>query len=33
MSKVLLQIEEWPEHDLFENSLPLPIRLEISGIS
>jgi hypothetical protein len=33
MSKVLLHIEEWPENDLFENSLPLPIRLEISGIS
>jgi len=33
MSKVLLQIQEWPEHDLFENSLPLPIKLEISGIS
>ena len=33
MSKVLLHIEEWPENDLFENSLPLPIRLELSGIS
>lgn len=33
MSKVLLEIEEWPEQDLFENSLPLPIRLELSGIS
>jgi CubicO group peptidase (beta-lactamase class C family) len=33
MLKVLLQIQEWPEHDLFENSLPLPIKLELSGIS
>jgi len=33
MSKVLLQIGEWPDHDLFENSLPLPIKLELSGIS
>lgn len=33
MSKILLQIEEWPEHDLFDNSLPLPIRMEISGIN
>jgi len=33
MSKMLSQIGEWPEQDLFENSLPLPIRLEISGIN
>jgi CubicO group peptidase (beta-lactamase class C family) len=33
MSKMVSQIEEWPEQDLFENSLPLPIRLEISGIN
>jgi CubicO group peptidase (beta-lactamase class C family) len=33
MSKMLLAIDEWPEHDLFENSLPLPIRLEITGIN
>ena len=33
MSKMLSQINEWPEHDLFENSLPLPIRLELSGIN
>ncbi len=33
MSKVLLQIQEWPDQDLFENSLPLPIKLKISGIS
>ena len=33
MSKMLLAINGWPEHDLFENSLPLPIRLEITGIN
>jgi CubicO group peptidase (beta-lactamase class C family) len=33
MSKMLSQIGEWPEQNLFENSLPLPIRLEISGIN
>jgi CubicO group peptidase (beta-lactamase class C family) len=33
MSKVLLQVREWPDHDLFDNSLPLPIRMELSGIN
>lgn len=33
MSKVLAQIQEWPDYDLFKNSLPLPIRLELSGIN
>jgi CubicO group peptidase (beta-lactamase class C family) len=33
MSKMLAQIEEWPDHNLFENSLPLPIRLELTGIN
>ncbi|HBZ22659.1 MAG TPA: serine hydrolase [Bacteroidales bacterium] len=33
MAKVLLKVEEWPDHDLFENSLPMPIRLELSGLS
>ena len=33
MSKMLSQIDEWPEHDLFNNSLPLPIRFELSGIN
>jgi CubicO group peptidase (beta-lactamase class C family) len=33
MSKVLAQIREWPDYDLFKNSLPLPIRLELSGIN
>ncbi len=33
MSKMLSQIDEWPRHDLFENSLPLPIRLELTGIN
>jgi len=33
MTKMLSQINEWPEHDLFENSLPLPIRLELTGIN
>jgi CubicO group peptidase (beta-lactamase class C family) len=33
MSKILTQINTWPEYDLFDNSLPLPIRLELSGIN
>jgi CubicO group peptidase (beta-lactamase class C family) len=33
MSRLLSQIGEWPEYDLFDNSLPLPIRMEISGIN
>jgi CubicO group peptidase (beta-lactamase class C family) len=33
MSKILAQINTWPEYDLFDNSLPLPIRLELSGIN
>jgi len=33
MSKMVSCIGEWPEHDLFDNSLPLPIRLELTGIN
>ena len=33
MSKMITQINAWPDHDLFDNSLPLPIRLELSGIN
>jgi CubicO group peptidase (beta-lactamase class C family) len=33
MLKMLAQINTWPEYDLFDNSLPLPIRLELSGIN
>jgi len=33
MSKMLSQINEWPDQDLFDNSLPLPIRLELTGIN
>jgi hypothetical protein len=33
MSKVIYEIRQWPDYDLFENSLPLPIRLELSGIN
>jgi CubicO group peptidase (beta-lactamase class C family) len=33
MSKVLSQVQEWPDYNLFDNSLPLPIRLELSGIN
>jgi CubicO group peptidase (beta-lactamase class C family) len=33
MSNVIAQIQEWPDRDLFKNSLPLPIRLELSGIN
>ena len=33
MTKVLSQIDEWPEFDLFDNSLPVPIRIDISGLN
>ena len=33
MSRVLSHVREWPDHDLFDNSIPLPIRLELSGIN
>jgi hypothetical protein len=33
MAKALAQIDEWPQHDLFDNSLPLPIKIGISGIN
>ena len=33
MAKALAQIEEWPQQDLFDNSLPLPIKIGISGIN
>jgi CubicO group peptidase (beta-lactamase class C family) len=33
MTKALMQIDEWPQYDLFDNSLPLPIKVELSGIN
>jgi CubicO group peptidase (beta-lactamase class C family) len=33
MTKILLQVDKWPEQDLFDNSLPVPIRMEITGIN
>ena len=33
MSKMLSRVNEWPDHDLFDNSLPLPIRLQLTGIN
>jgi CubicO group peptidase (beta-lactamase class C family) len=33
MTKVILQIQEWPDYDLFKNSLPLPIRLDLTGFN
>ncbi len=33
MSKALMQIKEWPEYDLFDNSLPLPIKIDLAGIN
>lgn len=32
MTKAVAEIENWPVHDLFNNSLPLPIKLELTGI-
>jgi len=33
MAKALMQINEWPQYDLFDNSLPLPIKIEQPGIN
>lgn len=33
MAKALNQIDIWPEYDLFNNSLPLPIKLGLAGIN
>ena len=33
MTKMMSKVNEWPDHDLFDNSLPLPIRLQITGIN
>ena len=32
MTKAISLIETWPKYDLFNNSLPLPIKLELTGI-
>jgi CubicO group peptidase (beta-lactamase class C family) len=32
MAKVISEIQEWPDYDLLKNSLPLPIRLDLSGL-
>jgi CubicO group peptidase (beta-lactamase class C family) len=33
MNKFISQITEWPEYDLFDNSLPLPLKIELTGIN
>ncbi|MDX9946814.1 MAG: serine hydrolase domain-containing protein [Bacteroidales bacterium] len=33
MSGVVSKIDEWPEYNLFDNTLPVPIRLELTGIN
>jgi CubicO group peptidase (beta-lactamase class C family) len=33
MTRFISQISEWPDYDLFENSLPLPLKIELSGIN
>jgi hypothetical protein len=33
MQKFVSQVQTWPEYDLFDNSLPMPIRLELTGIN
>ena len=33
MCKMIMQMNNWPDYDLFENTLPLPIRMDISGIN
>jgi CubicO group peptidase (beta-lactamase class C family) len=33
MTKALSQIEEWPDYDLFDNSLPVPIKIGLSGLN
>lgn len=33
MSNVLAHVNLWPDYDLFDNSLPLPIKLDIAGIN
>jgi len=33
MSKAVTQVEQWPDYDLFNNSLPLPIKFDIAGIN
>lgn len=32
MSGVVSKIDEWPEYNLFDNTLPVPIRFELTGI-
>jgi CubicO group peptidase (beta-lactamase class C family) len=33
MTKFISNLYEWPEYDLFDNSLPLPIKVELTGIN
>ena len=33
MSKAVTQVEQWPDYDLFNNSLPMPIKFDIAGIN
>jgi CubicO group peptidase (beta-lactamase class C family) len=33
MTKFLQQVTDWPQYDLFDNSLPIPIKIELAGIN
>jgi hypothetical protein len=32
MASMVSQISDWPEYNLFDNTLPVPIRFELTGI-
>ncbi len=33
MTKFISKLNEWPDYDLFDNSLPLPLKVELTGIN
>jgi CubicO group peptidase (beta-lactamase class C family) len=33
MTQFISQVREWPENDLFDHSLPVPLKVEISGLN
>ncbi len=33
MTRFLQQVSDWPGYDLFDNSLPIPIKIELAGIN
>lgn len=33
MASMVSRVSQWPEYDLFENTLPVPIRFELTGIN